>query len=100
MEGQNDLIDISGGNTEDSKRDLRGVDDIIINKVNDLENININIYSSSNENNANKKVSSKKPNEDEPLNKKITDSSVIQVPNIEKNKNNSIDNNESKNQCK
>jgi len=92
MEGQNDLIDMSSGKAEDSKRELRGVDDIMINKVNDLENININISSPSDENNANKKVSSKKPNENEPLNKKISNSGVIQVPNIEKDNKNSIDN--------
>ena len=92
MEGQNDLIDMSGGSAEESKRELREVEDIMINKVNDLENININISSPSDENNANKKVSSKKPNENEPLNKKISNSGVIQVPNIEKDNKNSIDN--------
>ena len=92
MEGPKDLIDISDRNNEESKRELGGIDDIIINKAKDLENISIDISSPSNENIKDKKVSSKKPNENEPLNKKFSDSGVIQVPSIKKSKENSIEN--------
>ena len=92
MEGPKDLIDISDRNNEESKRELSGINDIIINKAKDLENISIDISSPSNENIKDKKVSSKKPNENEPLNKNFADSGVIQVPSIKKSKKNSIEN--------
>ena len=92
MDGQNDFIDISKGNNEQNNEKLAGIDDIIMNNAKELENMDINLSFPNDGNIADRIVSSKKPNENEPLTSKIADSGVIQVPDDGKNKNNSIEN--------
>ena len=92
MEEGNDFIDLTDRNTEQNNENLPRLDDMILNNAKELDNFNINISTQGEENIANQKFSSNKPNENEPLTNKIADSGVIQVPNEEKNKSISIDN--------
>ena len=92
MDERNGFIDLTSRNTEQDNQKLPGVDDMIMSHAKELGNLNINLSTQREENIADQKVSSKKPNENEPLTKKIEDSGVIQVPDEEKNKSNSFDN--------
>ena len=92
MEEGNDFIDLTGGNTEQDNEKLTSVDDMIMSNVKELDNYNINLSTQREENIADQKVFSNKPNENEPLTNKIENSGVIQVPEEENNKTILIDN--------